>query len=77
MLVAKEGNSEKAWLRWALRVLLVGSIALATALITTAIDRLADEMVALRYEVQGIRIEGLEGRALLTSRIVRLEARLE
>lgn len=73
----EKNNGEKAWLRWALRVLLVGVIALATTLITTALNRLTDEVASLRCEVQGIRVESIEARSLLASRIAWLEARLE
>ena len=72
----EKNNGEKAWLRWALRALLVGSIALATTLVTTALNRLTDEVAALRCEVQGLQVASIEARSLLASRITRLEAKL-
>ena len=74
--MTEKSNGEKNWLRWALRAILVGSIALATTLITTAIDRLADAVATLRCEVQGLQVDGLQVQSLLASRITRLEARL-
>ena len=73
----EKNNGEKAWLRWALRALLVGSIAMATTLVTTALNRLTDEVAALHCEVQGLQVASIEARSLLASRITRLEARLE
>ena len=74
--MTEKSNGEKNWLRWALRAILVGSIALATTLITTAIDRLADAVATLRCEVQGLQVASIEARSLLASRITRLEAKL-
>ena len=72
----EKNNGEKAWLRWALRALLVGSIAMATTLVTTALNRLTDEVAVLRCEVQGLQVASIEARALLASRVTRVETKL-